>query len=657
MARGMALASWIGFAAAMPALASEQAVPLTVGPTVWSSPVVTVDGYVLALARDRAGVRLVALPFAEGGGKLPTDAAPTALVEVSNEHEITAIARGSRSDRLFVVRRTTRDDRDELVAIGTTPANDSVLLTTTSEGERLVDPTLSPDGESLAVVARREPRTRGETVSTRVLVLPSRGGELHTIAAGDGDCASPSFLAVSGGSRALAFVRTEGEYTLWTRVALAADGTAQAEPVVAHRDRARWRSALPLDPAGTQLLVIRDLGHGPALWRIDTGTPRAAPLTTEGRAAKEPALTADGGAAVFVAAAEGGLNLFALPALAAGTTHSVASAPFDDDSDYRGERVFTEARATRLDAPCRSCHDHERGLDGIGSSAHARLACVDCHVDVTETPHRSIARSERLAAPLDTRGRPVRDDGSPRPATGAGLRGVGERVSHISAASLACGSCHRAEAVSWRSDVHGRAFDARSVAAPGCPSCHGDHDVWKLGDARSRVSRLAVAEGCSDVCHEGAWLVQRGGEAAERAERAPGAAYVSNPLATYRDSIHAKKLRLGKRDAATCASCHTAHAVLNAANAESSLHPARSAATCAANGKCHVGAPERYASLVDHVVAVPGARTPRQYVDLGITTVGVGTVAWAGSDVLFDALRRLVRRARVRARSRTGTAR
>ncbi|MFN7953475.1 MAG: hypothetical protein U0610_17245 [bacterium] len=648
----------LALAVAIPSSRSRAAndwTALTVGPTAWSSPVVGDDGYLLALARDRAGVRLVRLPLAGGAPALPPDAAPSALVEASSEHEITAIARGARSDRLIVIRRATREDRDELVALGATAETSRVLFAGGVGGERLADPVMSPDGESIALVARREPRARGQTVSTRVLVVPAQGGPPQTIATGDDDRASPAFVATESGGRALAFVRVAGEYSLWTRVPIAADGSPAGAEEVANRDRAAWRSVVPVDAAGRHLLVARDLGHGPALWLVETGSMRAELVTAEGRAAFAPALTPDAREAVFVGARLGGVNLFRVPLAGdrapraldgeSAGTRSVASSPFDDESDFRGERVFDEARAARLDQECRACHDHERGLEVVGRSAHAKLACTDCHVDVTETPHRSIARSERVAAPLDGRGRPVTDDGSPRAATGAGLRGVGERVTQVSAASLACGSCHRPEAVSWRQDVHGQAFDARSAAAPGCPTCHGDHDVRKLGDAGSQVARTRIATGCTESCHSGAWDVV---SATGDGEAATAVAYRSDPLATYRESIHAKKLRLGKRDAATCASCHTAHAVLNAAHPDSSLNPAKSAATCAANGKCHVGADANYVTLVDHVVAVPHGKTPRQHVHLAISLVGVGTVAWAGGDALLDALRRVTRWARRR---------
>lgn len=614
---------------------ASAAEPLTVGPTAWSSPVVTSDGAVLALARDRAGVRLdVMTPGAEG--------TTSTRLEPRAGRALLAVARGSNAAAPIVVRASepgaVPEEPESLVRLGE-HADDDVVLFRAGAGERLADPVIAPGRQWIAVVARLEPRARGERVVSRVLMVSALDGSARTIEDGEGDRGGLAFL----GESALGFVRREGEYSLFVQVPLGADGDPAGPRTIEARDRAAWSAVAPLDERGTRLLVARDAGRGPALAIVEDGGAGVRPLTEEGRAAIAPALTPDGREVVFVGAGEGGMNLFRV-ALGAGPA-ALVGPPAAAADDEREPRKFESLRAKLANAPCLACHDHERGLDVVGASAHATLACTDCHVDVTGTPHAGLAVSERVVGGPDGRGAPVTADGSPLPAPGAGLRGVGRPVARASAATLACGSCHRAEAERWASDVHGKAFEARSAAAPGCPSCHGDHDVWKLADPRSRVARSAVAGGCGVACHEGAWDVTRVDGGAETMHQTR---YRSDPLTTYRESIHAKKLRLGERHAATCASCHTAHGVRPARDPASSLNVAHAAKTCASNGKCHVGAPDEYVTLVDHVVAVPRGHTARGVADAAFGVIGAVTVAFAGGDLLLDALRRAMARLRSR---------
>lgn len=616
---------------------ASDAAPLTTGPVAWSSPVVASDGTVLALAHDRAGVHLRTLPSGAG-------AASATSIEPGAGRVFLAIARGSNAAGPLVVRASepgaVAEEPASLVRLGASGPDDVVLFRA-EPGERLADPVISPGREWVAVVARREPKARGERVSSRVLLVSALDGSARALEEGEGDRLAPAFL----GASALGFVRREGEYSLLARVPFDAVSGVPSGPVsIVARERAAWSAVVPLDEGGERLVVARDAGHGAGLAIVEGNGARIQPLRDDGRAAISPALTPDGREVVFVSARAGGMNLdrLALPDAGATSDAKLARVATDDEPE---PRAFPSLRANLTNAPCLACHDHERGLDVVATSAHANLACTDCHVDVTSTPHHGLAVSERVATGPDSRGVPVKADGSVRAAPGAGLRGVGRAVASFTAASLACGSCHAREAERWRTDVHGRAFEARAAAAPGCPSCHGDHDVWKLGDPRSRVARPAIAEGCSASCHEGAWNFTRvdgGGESAHLTQ------YRSDPLATYRDSIHAKKLRLGERHAATCASCHTAHGVLPVRDPDSSLNVAHAAKTCASNGKCHVSAPDAYVTLVDHVVAVPDGHSARGVADAVFGVIGAVTVAFAGGDLALDALRRALARLRGR---------
>ncbi len=626
------------------AVAAADCAAITSGPVVWTSPVVAADGEILAVAHDAEGAHLERI--SPGREPLAWNGAHGTILQ---------IAIGSSSASPVVIRADAagvdNEESDSLIRLADTPSGDVPLLHA-GLGERLADPAISPDGRWIALVVRREPRAKDRALSTQLVLVPSAGGIATVVEQGEGDRLGPSFVE---GGKALWFVRREGEYSLLMRVPLETDGEPADAPAVLQRDRARWGRPLSIDSSGSRALVARDSGNGPSLWQIEVGTWRSTPAGGCRAAPLEPALTADSRELIAVASTAGGRNLFR-SALDPKATETLGATPEAHDDD--GPRIqdegrpdrerFDEARARTANRPCLACHDHERGLDVIGASVHGKLACTDCHVDVTETPHRSLARAERVARGPDERGRPVDSSGRPRAAVGFDLRGVSRAVTTITAASVACGSCHPRQARAWQTDVHGRDFPA-NAAVPGCATCHGDHDVLPEHDPRSPVATARIADTCAASCHEGAWEVRH----SYLGVRPADAQYRSDPGSTYRDSIHAKKVRLGEEHAATCASCHGAHRVLTARDPRSTLNPQNAAKTCSRKGACHSDASADFAKLFDHVIAVSSGetvsasamsqgKTPRGYAELAFSVIGGGTLAWAGADLVLDALRRVV---------------
>jgi predicted CXXCH cytochrome family protein len=249
---------------------------------------------------------------------------------------------------------------------------------------------------------------------------------------------------------------------------------------------------------------------------------------------------------------------------------------------------------------CTDCHGKES--EALAASAHGQAAkpvgCDDCHGDM---------HAPRLK-------------GDPR-----------SPVSKLLQVDT-CGECHDTPDVrAWRTSVHGQGLlKAGLVVAPACVDCHGSHDIAKVKDPASHLSRKNVVDTCGQ-CHtfiETRWKESVHGKkwaeeialdagVVQAAAVHPEGAPVEGPVCTtchsghrtldplvygnylqmsdtcatchtqrggtYRDSFHGQATRLGF-PAATCASCHTPHDMQPADNPRSSVNPKNLAKTCAA---CH----------------------------------------------------------------------
>jgi len=193
--------------------------------------------------------------------------------------------------------------------------------------------------------------------------------------------------------------------------------------------------------------------------------------------------------------------------------------------------------------------------DMLENTAHARLACGDCH-----------------------RGQ---DDGYP----------------HRARVKVApCETCHEPEGREWAASVH--AVNAATEAdAPSCVGCHGAHRVYAASDARSPTYPLNVAATCGR-CHNDPRIVGRYFSADAKKEAREAAIH-------FPESVHGVALsRSGLLVAATCSNCHRAHLILPADSARSSVSRANMPATC---GTCHAKVRQVYDS------SAHGARgRPRQ---------------------------------------------
>jgi cytochrome b subunit of formate dehydrogenase len=178
----------------------------------------------------------------------------------------------------------------------------------------------------------------------------------------------------------------------------------------------------------------------------------------------------------------------------------------------------------------------------IKTSVHAALDCSDCH------------------------GRQIGDASTARDS--------------VAGDATRCVPCHEAAQKAYDTSIHGSALASGTSGAARCSHCHGAHDIRKVTDPQSPVSKLRIADTCS-TCHQNAALAKELG--------------IRNPQAAsqYLESIHGRALVDDKLTVApSCLDCHgKGHAIRPAADPESAVNAAKVPETC---GKCHVGPRDLY---------------------------------------------------------------
>jgi cytochrome b subunit of formate dehydrogenase len=212
---------------------------------------------------------------------------------------------------------------------------------------------------------------------------------------------------------------------------------------------------------------------------------------------------------------------------------------------------------------CLACHekpDLKASYDGRSlfvdvkdqdHSKHAKIACSQCHSDVTPNA------KERPCATVRKK--------------------------------VDCTSCHEAVGKEFFASKHGELATKNDENGPTCKECHGTHGIKSPKDPESKVFATNVPVLCA-TCH-------REGEAA--AKRYEGKQHQID--VHYRESIHGKGLNeSGLIIAATCASCHSAHGERPKDDPLSTVNPKNVANTC---GTCHYGIEHKFEGSVHSPLA------------------------------------------------------
>lgn len=246
----------------------------------------------------------------------------------------------------------------------------------------------------------------------------------------------------------------------------------------------------------------------------------------------------------------------------------------------------------------REAHASESGFRKVEKPAEEPAFCGRCHAD---SDYMTKAGSSASASLIDNflnsvHGQHLQQTGGEQAATCSschakhGMRAVDDPESAVYPSRLidTCGHCHDQARSDLLLSDHRSAGeeDAQGVAGPlSCQVCHHEdpHAILPVDNMQSPVFVNNQVRLCGE-CHEEPWQ-------------------------EYRVSVHGHGLEhAGLLKTAVCADCHSAHAILSAEHAESTLHETRVAHTC---GKCHRFIEERLRKSVHGLGVGPGGQAPK----------------------------------------------
>ncbi len=160
----------------------------------------------------------------------------------------------------------------------------------------------------------------------------------------------------------------------------------------------------------------------------------------------------------------------------------------------------------------------------ILTTAHAKLACTDCHRGYTRAVmRRSISRFGKIEVKV--------------------LHSEEEYRNYTQVATEACGDpkCHKKEQDEFLAGAHSQRIAKTEKDLPTCTTCHNFHYIPRLfNDAKGRPKKISadlknqVAVSLCGSCHQDAYV-------------------------TYTGNYHYKALHLGNANAPMCYDCHDGH--------------------------------------------------------------------------------------------------
>ncbi len=214
-------------------------------------------------------------------------------------------------------------------------------------------------------------------------------------------------------------------------------------------------------------------------------------------------------------------------------------------SIYAQEKAQEKPQEKLTNQACLDCHaDNDPVIDQkiFNESVHNKLACVDCHSDVKDTSH-----AEKLA-------------------------------------KVDCSSCHKDVGKKFALSIHSKLAKQGKPNLPGCPDCHGKHDIFSIKDPRSLANHLRSDGGCLK-CHTNKEILKQYPDL-------PKADFVRK----YLTSVHGRGVHFkGLNVSATCADCHGAHEIQPASDPDSEVSKKNVPKTCA---KCHEGIYKQYITSI-----------------------------------------------------------
>lgn len=304
-----------------------------------------------------------------------------------------------------------------------------------------------------------------------------------------------------------------------------------------------------------------------------------------------------------------------------------------------GDEAAAESDAEGLDNElCLSCHGEEGfaipGPDGelrdlhinpdkFGESVHGVRACVDCHQDITEIPHREFVdrkvgcvrchrdlwdkalregKTEEFARLGDVvrqiesymgsiHARPNIDDQSRTNATCYDCHNahyvypIDSEIGAFSRLEIPniCGKCHSEERDVYLTSVHGvEVSQNENPFAAVCIDCHTTHNIES---PRVASTRLDITQNCGN-CHD-------------------------EELETYTGTYHGQVSVLGYAYTAKCFDCHGHHDIRRVDDEASRVHENNRLETCRT---CHENATAGFITFQPHGTTDDFERYPEMWI-------------------------------------------
>ena len=237
---------------------------------------------------------------------------------------------------------------------------------------------------------------------------------------------------------------------------------------------------------------------------------------------------------------------------------------------------------------------------GLYASAHADLACVDCHTNA-RAPHKGTAVTldcgtchQRERGLLASSAHAPGVAGGPTCAKchrgGHGVKPLPYKEFEPRYAPAVCVSCHEGETAKYLKSAHGLASTAGGAGAPGCEYCHESAHSVKPVAASPRLAAANELRFCGE-CHAGKALTA-----------APPYA-MPDPERQLLAGVHGRVNPATGRINVNCSDCHGPHDEQPAWAPTSAVNPRNLPATC---GRCHPRELGLYRRSVHYTIAAAG---------------------------------------------------